>query len=129
MIVEHHSFAAADKQSGRDGDFTIGDAAIHVTMSPGVGLMDRCKLNIKNGRRPIIVTPASCQNTAKALAVDSSIAERIEIVAAEHLVTLLLHQLSGFDLRKCRSVLKELVRRYNNIVTNCETEPGLNIDF
>jgi len=33
--LEHNSFSTSDEQSGRAGDFFVGDVAIHVTTSPG----------------------------------------------------------------------------------------------
>lgn len=52
----HHSFSTSDAQSGRSGDFLLGDVAIHVTTSPSAGVIERCKENLDQGLRPVIVT-------------------------------------------------------------------------
>jgi hypothetical protein len=31
---EHNSYSTSDQQSGRSGDFFLGDVAIHVTTAP-----------------------------------------------------------------------------------------------
>ncbi|MEM6888179.1 MAG: DUF4928 family protein, partial [Pseudomonadota bacterium] len=40
---EHNSFSTSDAQTGRAGDFFIGDVAIHVTTSPGEAVIERCR--------------------------------------------------------------------------------------
>jgi hypothetical protein len=39
---QHNSFTTSDEQSGRKGDFFVGDVAIHVTTSPGEAAIQRC---------------------------------------------------------------------------------------
>src|SRR5690606_6959997 len=38
---EHNSFSTSDAQSGRAGDFFIGDVALHVTTAPGEAVIGR----------------------------------------------------------------------------------------
>lgn len=64
----HNSFSTSDAQSGRAGDFFIGDVAVHVTTSPGEGVIQRCKDNLDDGYRPIIVTTARGLTAAEVLA-------------------------------------------------------------
>ena len=42
---QHNSFTTSDEQSGRKGDFFVGDVAIHVTTSPGEAAIQRCSDN------------------------------------------------------------------------------------
>lgn len=65
---EHNSFSTSDAQSGRNGDFFIGDVAIHVTTAPGETLIGRCRDNIDNGHRPLIVTTARGLTVVQGLA-------------------------------------------------------------
>jgi len=53
---EHDSYSTSDQQSGRSGDFFLGDVAIHVTTSPGEAVIERCRDNLNDGFRPILVT-------------------------------------------------------------------------
>jgi hypothetical protein len=53
---EHNSYSTSDQQSGRSGDFFLGDVAIHVTTSPGEAVIERCRDNLNDGFRPILVT-------------------------------------------------------------------------
>ncbi|MCA1777959.1 MAG: DUF4928 family protein [Xanthomonadaceae bacterium] len=54
--IDQHSFSTSDQQSGRQGDFFIGQVAIHVTTAPGESLIRRCIANMDSGFRPIIIT-------------------------------------------------------------------------
>lgn len=53
---EHNSYSTADAPSNRAGDFLIEDVAIHVTTSPGEALIEKCRDNLDDGLRPLIVT-------------------------------------------------------------------------
>jgi len=44
----HNSFSTSDDQTGRNGDFFIGDTAIHVTTTSSEALIARCKENLEN---------------------------------------------------------------------------------
>jgi hypothetical protein len=44
---EHNSYSTSDQQSGRSGDYFLGDVAIHVTTSPGEAVIERCRDNLK----------------------------------------------------------------------------------
>ncbi|WP_310673665.1 DUF4928 family protein, partial [Burkholderia multivorans] len=73
---EHNSFSTSDAQSGRVGDFFIGDVAIHVTTAPGEAVIGRCRDNINDGHRPIIVTTARGLTAAEVLAENAGLGER-----------------------------------------------------
>lgn len=56
---EHNSYSTSDQQSGRAGDFFVGDVAIYVTTSPGEAVIERCRDNINDGFRPLLVTASA----------------------------------------------------------------------
>jgi hypothetical protein len=55
-IIVHNSFSTSDQQTGRNGDFFVGDTAIHVTTSPGEAVVERCRENLDAGHRAVLVT-------------------------------------------------------------------------
>ena len=65
---EHNSYSTSDQQSGREGDFFLGDVAIHVTTSPSEALIERCRDNLNNGVRPMLVTGQRGLTLAEGLA-------------------------------------------------------------
>ena len=56
MITQMHGAYVADAVSDREGDFSYGDAVIHVTSAPGEAVIRKCKKNIEDGFHPIIIT-------------------------------------------------------------------------
>ena len=80
---EHNSYSTSDQQSGRSGDFFLGDVAIHVTTSPGEAVIERCRENLNGGFRPILVTGQRGLNVAEGLADNAGLADRIDVFEVE----------------------------------------------
>lgn len=125
----HNSFSTSDAQTGRSGDFSIGDVAIHVTTSPGEGVIRRCKDNLDDGLRPIIVTTAKGLVAAVVLAENLGIADRIDIFEVEQFIALNLYEMGKFASDGRRVAVQDLVRQYNVIVEEVETDPSLLISI
>lgn len=126
---EHNSFSTSDAQSGRAGDFFIGDVAVHVTTAPGEAVVERCRDNINDGFRPIIVTTARGLTAAEVLAENAGLGERIDVFEVEQFVALNLYELGKFAADGRRLAVGDLVTRYNEIIEEVETDPSLKIEF
>lgn len=126
---EHNCFSASDSQSGRAGDFLIGDVAVHVTTAPGEAVIERCRDNINDGFRPVIVTTARGLAAAEVLAENTGLGERIDVFEVEQFVALNLYELGKFAADGRRVAIGDLVTRYNAIVEEVETDPSLKIEF
>ena len=83
---EHNSFSTADAPGNRAGDFLVGDVTIHVTTSPGETVIERCRENLNDGYKPIIVTIRSRVSAAEGLADNKGVADRIDIFEIEQFV-------------------------------------------
>lgn len=126
---EHNSFSTSDAQSGRAGDFFIGDVAVHVTTAPGEAVIGRCHDNINDGFRPIIVTTARGLTAAEVLAENAGLGDRIDVFEVEQFVALNLYELGKFAADGRRVAVGDLVTRYNEIIEEVETDPSLKIEF
>lgn len=126
---EHNSFSTSDAQSGRAGDFFIGDVAVHVTTAPGEAVIERCRDNINDGHRPIIVTTARGLTAAEVFAEKAGLDERIDIFEVEQFIALNLYELGKFAADGRRVAIDEVVTRYNDIIEEVETDPSLKIEF
>lgn len=124
---EHNSFSTADAPSSRAGDFLIGDVTIHVTTSPGEAVIERCRENLNDGYKPILVTIQSRVATAEGLADNKGLANRVDIFEIEQFVALNLYELGEFAAEGRRMAVDDLVTRYNEIVEDVETDPSLKI--
>ncbi len=127
--IKHNSFTTADAPTGRNGDFFIGDVAIHITTSPGEAVLNRCHENINNGFRPLIVTIHRSLAAAEAIAENMGLAERIEIFEIEQFISSNLYEIGKFAAEGRRSAITDLIQRYNEIIESVETDPSLKIEY
>lgn len=127
--LQHHSFSTADAPNQRSGDFFLGDVAIHVTTAPGEAVIERCRENLNDGHRPILVTIQRGLTVAEGLAQNAGLAERIDIFEIEQFVALNLYEIGRFAAKGRRLAITDLVSRYNEIVGEVETDPSLKIEL
>lgn len=126
---EHNSSSTSDAQSGRHGDFFIGDVAIHVTTAPGESVIERCRDNMNDGFRAIIVTTQRGLIVAEGLSENAGLKDRIDIFEVEQFVALNLYELGKFIADGRRTAVDDLVTRYNEIIDEYETDPSLRIEY
>ena len=127
--VEHHSFSTADAPGNRIGDFPISDVAIHVTVTPGEAVIERCQDNLNDGYKPVLVTIQKGIAVAEGLADNKGLAERIDIFEIEQFVALNLYEWGKFEAEERRVAVEDLARRYNEIVEDVETDLSLKIEM
>ena len=125
----HNSASTSDQQSGRAGDFSLGDVAIHVTSTPGEAVISRCADNLSDGLRPVLVTRQMGLPVAEGLAANVGLGERIDIFEIEQFIALNLYEIGRFAAAGRRVAVEDLVKRYNEIVDEFETDPSLRIEI
>lgn len=126
---QHNGFSTADTPKNRAGDFFVGDVAIHVTTAPGEAVIERCRGNLDDGHRPVLVTIQRSLSLAEGLAANAGLSDRIDVFEIEQFVALNLYELGKFGAEGRRVAITELVSRYNEIVDEFETDPGLKIEL
>ncbi len=127
--VEHHGANQNDAGDGRQGDFEIGDVVFHVSTAPGEALIRKCQANLEASHKPFIVTTAAGAAVAEGLAKNAGVADRLELLEVEQFLATNIHELGLFEAKQRRVKIEELVARYNEIVDEHETDPGLRIDI
>jgi len=125
--VKHRGYSVSDGSTQQDGDFLVDDVVIHVTTAPSEGLIRKCKKNLDSALRPMIVTPARGVAGASSLAEVAGIAQRIDIIEAGQFIATNLYELSLFKASRRKLTVERFVEKYNEIVSSCETDPGLKI--
>jgi hypothetical protein len=128
-LFQHYGASTADAQNEREGDFFLGDVAIHVTTSPGEAVIQRCHDNLNEGYRPILVTLQKGLTVAEGLASNVGLADRIDIFEIEQFIALNLYEIAKFAADGRRIAVTDLVERYNKIVDEFETDPSLLIEL
>ena len=127
--IQHHGANVADDVSGREGDFIIEDVAIHVTTSPSEALIRKCRRNLENGLKAIIITTHKGALIAEGLAEQAEIAERLDVFEVEQFLAGNLYEIGKFGPTGRRTTAEQLIFEYNSIVESCETDPSLRIDI
>ncbi|MER6558942.1 DUF4928 family protein [Streptomyces sp. NPDC001027] len=126
--VNVESYTTADVQTGRAGDYQIGDTAIHVTMSPGEKVfLDRCVDNLNHGYRPRVLVPESRVAAAVQLAEMYGLSERVAVQSIEDFVGTNIEEVGGFSKSGVRDRLRELLIEYNARIEQAEADKSLMI--
>ncbi|MGN6279180.1 MAG: DUF4928 family protein [Sphingomonas sp.] len=127
MVLDHHGANTNDSGHGRGGDFDIGDAAIHVTATPGEALIRKCAENLQNRARPIIVTTPRGIALADGLAANAGIRRQIEVLEIGQFVATNVQELGLFETASADAALARIIDRYNAIIDRHEIDPSLKI--
>lgn len=127
--ILHNSFSTADAPHARAGDFLIGDVVIHVTTSPGEAVVEKCRDNLNDGYRPVLVTLQRGLAVAEGLSANVGVGDRIDVFEIEQFIALNLYELGKFVATGRQLAVKDLVDRYNEIVEEFETDPSLKIEL
>ena len=129
MMAQMHGAYVADAVSDRDGDFSYGDAVIHVTSAQGEAVIRKCTKNIEDGFHPIIITTNKRVSVAEGLAESAGIANRLEVWDIEQFVSMNLNERGLFCQDGRKDMAVRLVEAYNKIIDTCETDPSLKIQI
>lgn len=126
---EIHGASVADGPTERNGDFVINSTIIHCTTMPGPSLIEKCGANLRSGCHPVIITIYERVHTALTLAEDAGLAGRVEVWDIQQFLSANVYEHSLFDETKRNATLSDIITRYNDIVSEAETDPSLRIEF
>ena len=122
--IENLSASTADVQLGRGGDFSVGDAVIHVTVAPMSPVFEKCRENVAQGRRPWLIVPDSQLVGARQNAA-SLMPEKIQIESLESFISQNVEELGGFSANDTRASLRAVLEKYNDRVDEVENDKSL----
>lgn len=128
--INVESYTTADQQTGRAGDYQIGDTAIHVTMSPGLAVFQgRCAENLRNGFRPRVLVPKDELARAEIHAEDAGIANKVAVQSIEDFVGTNIEEVAGFRRDNVRVELRRLLEYYNQRIDVAESDLSLKVEI
>ncbi len=127
--MKNHGSFVSDESTERNADFSIEDVTIHVTTSPSEALVRKCKENIDKNFKPIIITINKGVDIAEGLCEQSNIKDRVDVFEAEQFIAGNLYELGKFALEGRHLTANQLIESYNEIIDECETDPGLRIEI
>lgn len=125
--ARHHGFSVADHSTDRQADFEVNGVAIHVTTHPTEALIRKAAKNLQAGLKPVIVTLSDGVTGAAFLLKATAWNDRIDVIDATQFLTANVYERSLFRAGDCKATLQSILSRYNEIVSECETDPVLQI--
>ncbi len=129
LAIENQSYTTADQQTGRAGDFMVNDTAIHVTVGPNEALVAKCQTNIEQGFHPLILTLEERTGTARALADNIGIRDRVAVRGIEDFVAGSIVDIARYSEQETRRVFRQLFDTYNSRVAAVEPDPSLLVEI
>ena len=127
--IENRSFATADVQLGLPGDYLISDTAFHVSVSPMPAVLEKCKENLRDGYRAILLVLASRTEAAKQMAEELEVGSRIGIYAIEDFIGQNVEELGEFATLDLRTEFRNLLIKYNERVEQVEVDKSIMIEI
>ncbi len=127
--IKHYGASVKDESSGREGDFLIEDVAIHVTTMPSEALLRKCGKNLEQSLKPVIITTSKGALVAESLAEQQGFIERLDVFEAEQFLAGNLYEIGKFGQSGRRTTAEHLIKEYNRIIDQCETDPSLKIEL
>ncbi|MFA6962778.1 MAG: DUF4928 family protein [Opitutaceae bacterium] len=120
---------AGDAQTGRDGDFVIDGIAFHVTAAPGRSVLLRCRKNLEDRLRPVLIVPRSRLEGTRGIAEDENLATQVQLVALEDFIAANVLEIAIERNMDVRSLFQALIEDYNNRLRAVETDHSLTIEL
>lgn len=127
VSIRNTSFTTADTSDDEPGDFVVNDFSIHVTIAPSASLIEKCRKNVDNNYRPLIlVTPDVVDRTRQSVYPYSA---QIEVLALEDFSSQNIDEISEFSTGNLRTQLIKLIERYNDRVTEVDPDSSKVIEL
>ena len=126
--IRNESYSTADDQSGRPGDFQIGDTAFHITVAPMHALYEKCRSNIDRGFRVYLLVPDRCLIGARQN-VETTMQGQVAVESIESFVGQNVEELSVFSKNKLVDGFGRLLQTYNRRVNEVEADKSMLIEI
>lgn len=92
-------------------------------------MIGKCRNNLNDGLRPVLVTLQQGLTVAEGLADNVGLGDRIDIFEIEQFVALNFYKLGKFGADGYKTAVSAFISRYSEIVEQFETDPSLKIEL
>ena len=124
--IRNSAASAADEQTDEQGDFQINDCVFHVTVAPNHGHYDKCRQNLSNGLRVFLLVPDDRLVGTRQNA-EQEIGDGVSVESIQSFVSQNIEELSEFARGKVAQNVKLLLEKYNERVSQVESDLSLRI--
>jgi hypothetical protein len=122
--IRNSAASAADDQTDEQGDFQINNSVFHVTIAPNLGHYVKCRQNLAGGYRAFLLVPDDRLSGARQNA-EQEIGENISVESIQSFVSQNIEELSEFSGDKVALWIRSLLEKYNERVSQVETDLSL----
>lgn len=126
LDVRKVPYSETDTPSGQPGYFVVEDTAFHVTLAPTPDHFEKCKCNLRDGRRVYLLVPNSVFEGARQNA-ELAAPGRIAVESIESFVANFVELQARFSAASVESLLWQLSKTYNAVVTKWDPEGSLTL--
>ena len=126
--ISNDSYSTAVNQSGRQGDFHVGDTVFHVMVAPTLTVYERCKRVIDDGFGVYLLVPDRFEAGARQNA-EITAPGQIPVQSIESFVAQTVDELSAFSMKKLIEGLRRLLETYNQRVDSIENDKSMLIEI
>lgn len=126
--IRNESYSSADDPSGQPGDFVVGDTTFHVTVAPMPAHYEKCRRNIRDGRKVYLLVPDDFVVGARQNA-ESMIPGRVAVESIESFVSQNIEEISTFSKERVAGGLLSLLNMYNARVDEVEIDKSMMVEI
>lgn len=126
LDVRKVPYSATDASSGQPGYFVVEDTAFHVTLAPTLDHFEKCKCNLRDGRRVYLLVPDSVFEGARQNA-ELAAPGRIAVESIESFVANFIELQARFSAASVESILWQLCESFNTVMTEYAPEEYLTL--
>lgn len=127
--IDNYSYSTADAPTGRQGDFLLGSTVFHVTMAASAPLVRKCRRNLRQGYRVVVLVPESRREGAAQIMGTEGLNDHVTVMGIETFVGQNIEEMAKFDRRELEALLRRLLEVYNARVQQAEPDPSLQIEI
>ena len=127
--IQNYSYSTADVVTQRRGDFVVRSSVFHVTIAPSPAVLDKCRENVKQGYRPLLLVPEDKRRGAYEMAESLGLADLVAVMGIESFVGQNVDEIAEFGQARFEAELRRLLEIYNERVRQAEPDPSLQIDI
>ncbi len=126
--IENKSYSTADAPQDKHGDFFLGDTVFHVTVAPGIAVLEKCQRNITDNLRPWLLVPDRSIGLFRSEA-EANVSGPFTLDSIESFVSQNVAELASFSGDLLPTQLLQLIDIYNERVAAIEVDQSMLIEI
>jgi len=123
--IQNYSHTAADRQTGRHGDFIVHSTVFHVATGFSMPLVRKCKANLREGYRVVVLVPEDRRQGCAEVFAQQDMGDQVTVAAIESFIAQNVDEVAEFDEARLEAAFRRFLEIYNARVAEAEPDPSL----